>query len=74
MQLSTLSSDELSIVNHEILNPLAPGNPRADALAINPQRYSKHADSKETRTENIEHSKRPVLRKPRIDKVRLRSD
>jgi hypothetical protein len=61
----------LSIISHEVLDPLVPSNPRADSLAIDPEGYSKQADSKKARAKNIEHLESSILCKPRVDEVRL---
>ena len=46
---------ERLIISHEVLNPLVPCNPRSDSLPVNPKRYCKHADGKETGTKNVEN-------------------
>lgn len=60
-----------SVVPHEVLNPLIPCDQGPDALAIDPQGDCQSTNRQKAGAEHVEHSKRAVFRKPRVDEIGL---
>ena len=64
------SATTFSNIAHEVVEPLLPGSPAPDPLAVDPQWDCEHANRNEASTQHIEYCKNTTLLQPALDKIR----